>query len=78
MLVPAVLASLSLASLLAAAGADAEAVAPGSGSSARAFAIRVTVPGQAGAVTAQVAAPPDAVAFGASYLVTDDPSGVVR
>ena len=76
LLVPAVVASLSLASLLAAAGADAEAIAPGSGSSARAFAIRVTVPGQAGGVTAQVAAPPDAVAFGGSYAYPADGTAV--
>jgi murein DD-endopeptidase MepM/ murein hydrolase activator NlpD len=76
LLVPAVLASLSLASLLAVAGADAEAIAPGSGSSARAFAIRVTVPGQAGAVTAQVAAPPDAVAFGGSFAYPADGSAL--
>jgi murein DD-endopeptidase MepM/ murein hydrolase activator NlpD len=76
LLVSAVIASLSLASLLAAAGAGAEDAAPGSGSSARAVAIRVTVPGQAGAVTAQVAAPPDAVAFGGSFAYPADGSAV--
>ncbi|MGE5689228.1 MAG: choice-of-anchor P family protein [Pseudomonadota bacterium] len=75
-LVLAVVASLCLASLLGAAGAGAEATAPGSGSSARAYAIKVSIPGQAGAVTAQVAAPPDAVSFGASFAYPADGSAI--
>jgi murein DD-endopeptidase MepM/ murein hydrolase activator NlpD len=66
-LVLAVVGSLCLALLLASGRAGAEATAPGSGSSARAYAIKVAVPGQEGAVMAQVTAPPDAVAFGGSF-----------
>jgi murein DD-endopeptidase MepM/ murein hydrolase activator NlpD len=72
----AVLATLCLAVLLASASAGAEATAPGSGSSARAFAVKVAVPGQQGAVTAQVSAPPDAVSFGASFAYPADGSAV--
>jgi murein DD-endopeptidase MepM/ murein hydrolase activator NlpD len=72
----AVVGSLCLASLLGAAGAGAELSAPGSGSSARAYAIKVSIPGQAGAVTAQVAAPPDAVSFGGSFAFPADGSAI--
>ena len=80
-LVLAVVGSLCLALLLAAtrAGAESSAPAPGSaaaGSSARAFAIRVSVPGQPGAVTAQVAAPADAVSFGGGFAYPADGSAV--
>ncbi|HSC91202.1 MAG TPA: M23 family metallopeptidase [Gaiellaceae bacterium] len=71
-----VVAGLCAAVLLAAGRAGAETSAPAAGASARAFAIRVTVPGQPGAVTAQVAAPPDAVSFGASFAYPADGSAV--
>ena len=50
--------------------------APRSAASARAFAIKVVVPGQTGAVTASVAAPPDAVAFGGGFAYPGDGSAV--
>ncbi|MEX2210301.1 MAG: M23 family metallopeptidase [Gaiellaceae bacterium] len=46
----------------------------GAGSSARAYAIKVVVPGQAGALTGSVGAPPDAVAFGAGFSYPADGS----
>jgi murein DD-endopeptidase MepM/ murein hydrolase activator NlpD len=66
----------SLTILLAAASAAAETTAPGSGASAGAFAIKVVVPGQAETVTAEVSAPPDAVAFGAGFAYPADGSVV--
>jgi murein DD-endopeptidase MepM/ murein hydrolase activator NlpD len=48
--------------------------APRTGSSARAYAIKIVVPGQSGALTASVSAPPDAVAFGGSFAYPADGS----
>lgn len=60
--------------LLAAGSAGASPRAKDSSASARAFAIRVVVPGQSGAVTAAVSAPPDAVALGAGFAFPADGS----
>jgi murein DD-endopeptidase MepM/ murein hydrolase activator NlpD len=71
--------ALGLLVVLAAAlslGAAAEP-AQSTGASARATAVRVTAPGQSGASTASVAAPPDAVAFGDGFAYPADGS-IVR
>ena len=73
-LISIVVGSLASAVLLAAGSAGAETSAPAAGASARAFAIKVVVPGRAEAITAQVAAPPDAVAFGAGFAYPEDGS----
>jgi murein DD-endopeptidase MepM/ murein hydrolase activator NlpD len=73
-LVSIVVGSLASAVLLAAGSAGAETAAPAAGASARAFAIKVVVPGRPEAITAQVAAPPDAVAFGAGFAYPEDGS----
>lgn len=57
-------------------GAAAES-SESTGASARATAIRVSVPGQAGAATGSVSAPPDAVAFGDGFAYPADGS-IVR
>ena len=46
------------------------------GASARAFAIRVIVPGQAGAEAGSISAPPDHAAFGSSFTYPADGSVV--
>jgi murein DD-endopeptidase MepM/ murein hydrolase activator NlpD len=65
-----------LAALLLLVAGSATAAAPRSAASARAYAIKVVVPGQSGAVTASVAAPPDAVAFGGGFAYPGDGSAV--
>jgi murein DD-endopeptidase MepM/ murein hydrolase activator NlpD len=69
----AVLASLVV--LLAGTG-GAGGARSSSGASARAFAIRVFVPGQAGAQAATISAPPDHAAFGSSFAYPADGSVV--
>ena len=53
--------------LLAAGSAGAGAGATGSGASARAYAVKIVVPGQREIVAGSVAAPPEAVSFGAEF-----------
>ena len=65
----------SLVVLLAGAGGAGGARST-SGASARAFAIRVFVPGQAGAQAATIEAPPDHAAFGSSFAYPADGSVV--
>ncbi|MGH3103905.1 MAG: choice-of-anchor P family protein [Gaiellaceae bacterium] len=48
--------------------------APGSGAAARAYAIKVLIPGQAGAGTREVTAPPDSVQFGGGFAYPEDGS----
>ena len=56
-----------LAVPLLAGSAGAEQAAPGTAASASATAIRVVVPGQSGAVSGAVSAPPNRVAFGGGF-----------
>ena len=58
----------------ASAGADRGKQSPSAGATARAYAIRVVVPGQAGAQTQSVSAPPYHVAFGESFTYPSDGS----
>ena len=60
--------------LAASAGADRGKQSPSAGATARAYAIRVVVPGQAGAQTQSVSAPPYHVAFGESFAYPSDGS----
>jgi murein DD-endopeptidase MepM/ murein hydrolase activator NlpD len=64
---------LSLAATLLLAGSPGTSAPPqGSGAAARAFAVRVVVPGQPGAATTTVSAPPDAVEFGGPFSYPED------
>src|SRR5207248_2366784 len=60
--------------LAASAGADRGKQSPSAGATAHAYAIRVVVPGQAGAQTQSVSAPPYHVAFGESFAYPSDGS----
>ena len=62
--------------LLAAGSSGAGGARSTAGASARAFAIRVSVPGQAGAVAGSISAPPEHVAFGSSFAYPADGSVV--
>jgi murein DD-endopeptidase MepM/ murein hydrolase activator NlpD len=68
------IAALAAAAVCITGGAAAAPSAPGTGGTARAFAVKVLLPGQEAAVTANVAAPPDAVAFGAGFAYPEDGS----
>jgi murein DD-endopeptidase MepM/ murein hydrolase activator NlpD len=68
---------LGLLALLALAGSGgASSSAPASGASARAFAIKVVVPGTAGALTGSVSAPGNKVTFGGGFAYPADGSAV--
>ena len=60
--------------LAGSAGADRGKQSPSAGATAHAYAIRVVVPGQAGAQTHSVSAPPYHVAFGESFAYPSDGS----
>jgi len=60
--------------LAGSAGADRGKQNPSAGATAHAYAIRVVVPGQAGAQTQSVSAPPYHVAFGESFAYPSDGS----
>jgi murein DD-endopeptidase MepM/ murein hydrolase activator NlpD len=62
--------------LLAVGSSGAGGARSTAGASARAFAIRIGVPGQAGAVAGSISAPPEHVAFGASFAYPADGSVV--
>ena len=62
--------------LLAAGSSGAGGARATAGASARAYAIRVVVPGQAGASVGTVSAPPDHIASGASFAYPADGSVV--
>jgi murein DD-endopeptidase MepM/ murein hydrolase activator NlpD len=63
-----------LALLLAAGSVGAGAQSTAAGGSARAYAIKIVVPGQPGTTAGSVAAPPDAVSFGAGFAYPSDGS----
>ncbi|TML03303.1 MAG: M23 family metallopeptidase [Actinobacteria bacterium] len=67
----------SLAALLLLAAASADAVSqggPAGGATARAQALRIVVPGQAGAATPAVSAPTDQVLFSGGFTYGEDPT----
>jgi murein DD-endopeptidase MepM/ murein hydrolase activator NlpD len=68
------IAAAAVVLLATGATAGATPTALGTGATARAFAIKVLLPGQEAAVTAAVAAPPDAVSFGAGFAYPEDGS----
>ena len=69
-----VVAPLLAVSFLAA-SAGAEQAAPATGASATATAIRIVVPGQSGAVSGSVSAPPNRVAFGGGFTYSGVTTG---